>query len=68
MNSNYYAIMITGYGARRRYSVQRVSGSGTNPTNGKTYRTEGAAMAAAAEMGVEIERIGDFYEIIKHNF
>ena len=61
----YYAIEVFGYGKRRRYTIQQVlAGKGTNPTNGKVYRTEDAARAAAAEMGIEIAKVGDFYEII----
>ena len=44
----FYAIEIIGYGKRRRYCIKRVMpGRGTNPTNGKCYRTESAARAAA---------------------
>ena len=61
----YYAIQIIGYGKRRRYCIQQViPGKGTNPTTGKSYSTEEAARAAAAEMGLEITKCGDYWEII----
>lgn len=64
-NHMYYAIEVIGYGKRTRYAIKQViSGKGTNPTNGKSYRTEEAAREAAASMGVEIAKTGDFYEII----
>lgn len=61
----YYAIEIIGYGKRRRYCIKQViPGVGTNPTNCEAYRTEGAARTAANEMGIEITKCGEFYEII----
>lgn len=61
----YYAIEIIGYGKRRRYCIKQVTNRGlVNPTNGKAYRTEESARAAANEMGIEITKCGDFYEII----
>lgn len=61
----FYAIEIIGYGKRRRYCIKRVMpGRGTNPTNGKCYRTESAARAAAEELGYEIAKCGDFWAII----
>ena len=61
----YYAIEVIGYGKRTRYTIKQViSDRGTNPTNGKWYRTEEAARSAAAEMGIEIYKVGDLYEII----
>lgn len=60
----YYAIEIIGYGKRRRYSIKQVIHRGlTVPTNCKSYRTEDAARRAAAEMGLEITKVGDVYEI-----
>ena len=61
----FYAIEIIGYGKRRRYCIKQViPGKGTNPTNGKCYRTESAARAAAEELGYEIAKCGDLYQII----
>lgn len=61
----YYAIEIIGYGKCRRYCIKQVvPGVGTNPTNCKAYRTEEAARTAADEMGIEITKCGEFYEII----
>lgn len=34
-----YAIEIIGTGKRTRYTVKAVTETGTNPTNGKAYRT-----------------------------
>lgn len=59
-----YAIEKIGYGKRTRYAVKAVTASGTNPTNGETYRTEDAARIAAAEMGLTIAAAGDYYEIL----
>ena len=42
-----YAIERIGYGPRTRYTVKAVTEMGTNPTNGKAYRTEDAAHLAA---------------------
>ena len=64
-NNMFYAIEIIGYGKRRRYCIKQViPGKGTNPTNGKCYRTESAARAAAEELGYEIAKCGDLYQII----
>ena len=43
-----YAIETIGSGTRTRYTVKAVTETGTNPTNGKSYRTEDAALATAA--------------------
>ena len=61
----YHAIEIIGTGKNRRYTIRQVIHKGlTWPTNGRTYRTEEDARAAAAEMGIEIAKCGDHYEII----
>lgn len=60
----YYAIEIIGYGKRRRYAIKQVVSGGTNPVNGKAYRTEEEARQAAAEKGIEIAKCGDLWEII----
>ena len=52
------AIEIIGTGKRTRYAVKAVTETGTNPTNGKAYRTEDAARRAAAEMGQRLARDG----------
>lgn len=41
-----YAIETIGSGTRTRYAVKAVTETGTNPTNGKAYRTEDAARRA----------------------
>lgn len=60
----YYAIEIIGTGKKRRYTIKRVTGTGTNPTDGRIYRTEEAARDAARSMGYQIAKIGSYYEII----
>jgi hypothetical protein len=61
----YYAIQVIGYGKRRRYAIQQViPGTGTNPTTGRSYTSEAQARAAAAELGYEIKKCGDLWEII----
>lgn len=52
------AIEIIGTGKRTRYAVKAVTEYGTNPTNGKAYRTEDAARRAAAEMGLTVSVVG----------
>ena len=37
-----YAIETIGTGKRTRYAVKAVTETGTNPTNGRAYRTEEA--------------------------
>ena len=58
------AIEKIGYGKRTAYTVKSVTKHGTNPTNGKSYRTEDAARRAAAEMGLTIAAVGDLWEIL----
>ena len=59
-----YAIETSGYGKRTRYAVKSVTETGTNPTNGKAYRTEDAARRAAVEMVLTVSAVGDFYAIL----
>lgn len=59
-----YAIERIGYGKRTRYTIRAYMGNGSNPTNGKVYRTEQAAREAAQRMGIEIAACGDMYEIL----
>lgn len=61
----YYAIEKIGYGKKMRWCIKEVRPTGiTVPVDGKTYKTEDAARAAAVAMGIEIERVGDLWEII----
>jgi len=61
----YYAIEKIGYGKRTRWCIKEVYPTGiTVPVDGKTYKTEEAARAAADEQGLVIERVGDLWEII----
>ena len=65
----YYAIEIIGYGPRQRYTIKDVWKDGTSVIlhpvmGGRIFRTEEAAREAAADHGIEIELVGDFYQII----
>ena len=57
------AIEIIGYGKNRRFTLKQVFPNGTNPIDGKTYRTESAARDAASRAGLTVETVGGFYEI-----
>lgn len=60
-----YAIEIIG-GARKRYAIKHILNNGTIcPTDGKAYRTEEAARAAADILGVEIAAVGDLWQLLK---
>ena len=59
-----YAIEIIGSAKRRCYCLKSVTTTGTNPIDGKRYRTEDAARAAAVALGLDVFTVGDFYEII----
>lgn len=59
-----YAIETTGHGSRTRYAIKAVDDRGTNPTNGKAYRTEEAARAAAGLLGLTISAVGDFWQLL----
>ena len=59
-----YAIETIGTGKRTRYTVKVVIETGTNPTNGKAYRTEDAARRVAAEMGLTVSVVGDLWQIL----
>lgn len=61
---SYYAIEIIGYGAKRRYLIKQVTDTMTSPVDRKPYRTEEAAREAASQMGIEILKVGDHYQII----
>ncbi len=62
----YYAIQIIGYGKKRRFCIQQVLDNhrGTNPTTGRSYRTIEQAQEVAASLGYQIEKVGDYWEII----
>lgn len=59
-----YAVEVTGTGKRRVYVVKAVSEGGTVPAIAKRFRSESAARAAAADAGMEIIAVGDFYQIL----
>ena len=62
----YYAIQVIGCGKNRRYCIQQVLDNhrGTNPTTGRSYRTLEQAQEVAASLGYQIEKVGDYWEII----
>ena len=62
----YYAIQVIGCGKNRRYCIQQVLDNhrGTNPTTGRSYRTLEQAQEIAASLGYQIEKMGDYWEII----
>lgn len=59
-----YAIERTGYGKRTTYTIREYTRTGSNPTNGKRYRTEQAAREAARDMGITVAACGDMYDIL----
>ena len=59
-----YAILISGYGKRRRYSIHELCRNGTNPTDGISYPTEELARKACESYGHDIIAVGDFYQIL----
>ena len=62
----HYAIEIIGYGKRRRYCLKEVlPGIGTNPVDGKAYTSEEAARAAARAYGIEVEAVGDTWQLVR---
>ena len=60
----HYAIEIIGYGAKARYCIKLVSGTTIFPVDRKAYRTEEAARAAADQLGIKIDKVGDSYQIM----
>lgn len=68
--NTYHAIEIVGTGKHTRYCIKRVETGGsfgpvtTCPADRKAYRTELDARDAAARMGIEILKTGDYWQII----
>lgn len=70
--NTYYAIEIIKTGVRARYCIKRIERSGRfGPVTvmpvglgRRTYSTELDARDAAERFGIEIEKVGDFYQII----
>lgn len=65
----YHAIEIIGYGTKRRYIIREVVREGKfGPVHAWSieppYRTEESAREAAKANGIEIKKVGDFYQII----
>jgi len=57
----HYAIEIIG----SRFAIKQVLSNGcTRPVNGRAYRTVEDAMTAAGITGIEIDCVGDLYDII----
>ena len=59
-----YGIEIIGYGTHRRYCIKEILHSGTNPIDGKAYKTEDGARAAAEHLGLTVEGVGDLWELL----
>ncbi len=63
-NYPYYAILVSGSN-NNVFTLRKVISAGTsNPVDGKRHRTESRAIEAADQMGIEITKVGSFYEII----
>lgn len=60
----HYAIQIIGTGRNARYTLKQVTGTMIVPVNGRAYRTEEAARAAAEDLGIEIAKVGNNYQIL----
>lgn len=60
----YYAIQIIGYGKKKVYTIVEVKNNCVNPTDGKRYKTEAAALEAAEKQHIKIQVVGDFWKII----
>lgn len=61
--AEYYAIETIGL--KGACAIKRVTNTGrVIPVDGRRYRSVDAAKAAAAAYGINIEKIGDLYEII----
>ena len=61
------AIEIIGTGKRTRYTVKAVTEYGTNPTNGKAYRTEDAARRGLTRTPDTIENYGEHLYFVFHH-
>lgn len=58
------AIEVCGYAPHRCFCLKSVTTTGTTPIDGKRYRTEDLARAAAVALGLDVFAVGDFYEIM----
>ena len=60
----HYAIETIGNGTNTRYCVKQVFRGGTTPAIYKTFRTVKQALEAAFIAGIEVEAVGDYYDIL----
>ena len=66
----YHAIEIIGYGKNVRYSIKKITTGGplgpatTRPVMRRTFRSELDARDAAEQLGIEIMKVGDAYQIV----
>ena len=60
----YHAILIIGYGKKRRYIPATVTPSGTVYPSGILYKTEAAARDYIEGLGYTVAAAGGVYEII----
>lgn len=58
-----FAIEIIGTGKNRRFCLKELVRNGTNPVDGKSYRTEEEARNAAEKYGLHIIGIGDLWKL-----
>ena len=64
-NYPYYAIEKIGEGKRHCYVIKKVVNDHLlMPADGRRFRAEDTAQAAADALGIKIEAVGDLYEII----
>lgn len=64
MKKEYYAIEKIGYGKKAVYVIKKVINGLVIPVNGKRYKALEKAQAVANELGLNIEKVGDLYEIL----
>lgn len=60
----HYAIEAIGTGTNTRYIVKQVCKHGTVSAIHTTFKTVKSALEAAFIAGIEVEAVGDLYEII----
>ena len=59
-----YGIEKIGSGKKARYAIKEVNENGTNPVNGKAYKSAEEAEAAASALGLNISACGDLWELL----
>ena len=59
-----YAIEIIGYKTRTTYHIKQIVNGLVIPYDRKHYKTEQEAREAADKLGIQISKVGTYYEII----